>query len=744
MELRGQKKEVQVSTRINLKSLPRVATFALISGTKEISDTFAMAAFLFSGALAPGYPLAALIFLVGTIVIRASVALFSRLPNAVGGPQEIGMSVIGGVIAGLPIVAANPGVGVATALAICGATSLLTGLLFASVGFFKLAHYARLLPYPVLGGFLAGSGWLLVRGGAIMALGAEHDSNILQPNHWLELAADTEKLTVLVPALGLAVLMYLVVSKRSSTAPIVLIGSTLLFYIVLYTYGITPDVARIYGWLPIGAVDEARLQFDLSLVTKIDWSHVIAAVPLMLVAASLSTVSILLNLSGLSLRTRSDIDVNREMVSQGLANVFIGAVGGMAGFVTVGSTSLAHKLGVSRLAAGISVVIVLLMGVTFAGPMTNFLPIFLTSGLIIYAGLEFLIEWVFESRSRLPLVDWLLIILILGIIIFAGILQGIFAGIMLSVVMFVYNYAKIPVIRTYGTISDLRSHVDRSPEANAILKRMGETCEVVSLQGYLFFATAEMIVSHVRTRVGGDASRPLGYLVMDFSHVGGCDSAAISAFANIINIAVKHRFILLLAGMSVDIRHLFELSEMIFIDETIVREFPDTDHAIEYCEEAILSENLTETSHTVHDAVTFLTPKIGDHADLAEVARRFRTLHLKQGDYLIRKGEAADDVFIILSGRVHVQIELPNGRTLRLRTMTPGAIVGDIALYTGQRRTADVVIDEDATVLCLSAESLRDIEETSGNMAARIHRIFAQTLAEKLVLANNAIRVAQR
>lgn len=736
--------ELKVSADIDLKSLPRVMVFGLISGTKELSDTLAMAAFLFSGGLEPGYALAALVFLFGAIIIRASVALFSRLPNAVGGPQEIGMSVIGGVIAGLPIVAANPGVGVATALAICGATSVLTGLLFASVGFFRLAHYARLLPYPVLGGFLAGSGWLLVRGGAIMALGAEHDSGLLRPDHWLELAANGQKLAVFVPALGLAVVMYLVVSKRSSTAPIVLIGATAIFYFALFMMGVAPDAARIYGWLPIGAADEARVQFDVSLISKIDWSHVMAAIPLMLVAASLSTVSILLNLSGLSLRTRSDIDANREMVSQGVANVFIGALGGMAGFVTVGSTSLAHKLGVSRLAAGIAVVFVLLLGVVFAGPMTNSLPIFLTSGLIIYAGLEFLIEWVFESRLRLPLVDWLLIVLILGIIIFAGILQGIFAGIMLSVVMFVYNYAKIPVIRSFGTIKDLRSHVDRSPQANAVLQSKGDTCEVVSLQGYLFFATAEMIVSHVRTRAGTDADRPLGYVVMDFSHVGGCDSAAISAFANIINIAVKHRFVLLLAGLSSEIRHLFELSEMIFVDDTIVREFSDTDHAIEHCEEAIIAENLTETAFVVHDAMTFLTPKLGDHADLAAVAGKFRTINLKQGDYLIRKGEAADDVFIILSGRVHVQIELPNGRTLRLRTMTPGAIVGDIALYTGQRRTADVVIGEDATVLCLSAESLRDIEQNSGNMAARIHRIFAQTLAEKLVLANNAIRVAQR
>jgi SulP family sulfate permease len=76
--------------------------------------------------------------------------------------------------------------------------------------------------------------------------------------------------------------------------------------------------------------------------------------------------------------------------------------------------------------------------------------------------------------------------------------------------------------------------------------------------------------------------------------------------------------------------------------------------------------------------------------------------------------------------------------------MTPGAIVGDIAFYTGQRRTADVVVDEDSTLMRVSAADLRKIEETNGALASRIHRLFAKTLAEKLILANNVIRLSRR
>jgi SulP family sulfate permease len=76
--------------------------------------------------------------------------------------------------------------------------------------------------------------------------------------------------------------------------------------------------------------------------------------------------------------------------------------------------------------------------------------------------------------------------------------------------------------------------------------------------------------------------------------------------------------------------------------------------------------------------------------------------------------------------------------------MTPGAIVGDIAFYTKQRRTADVIIDRDSTVLRLSSDGLKQIEKADGILASGIHRILARTLAEKLVLANNVIRLLHR
>ena len=686
-----------------------------------------------------------MLFLSGTIVIRAAVGFLSSMPHAVGSPDhKTGMSIIAGLLSGIVVVSANPEAGIATALAICGSTSILTGLLFSAVGFFRLAHFARLLPYPVLGGFLAGSGWLLARGGLLMALRAEHDKHVTDVWHFFDLISDPHHLAIVLPALSLAGLMFVVVRKKASAAPVVILGGIALFYIAVQSSGIGIQNARSFGWLPALIENGAAVQPSLSILAQIDWVFVLKALPLMFFAAALSTVSMLLNISSLSLRLRADVNVNQEMITSGLTNVVIGSFGGMAAYVSVSSTSLAYRLGVERKIAAVSAITLLVFAVSFAGPMSSAAPIFLTSGMVLYAGIDFLVEWIIASKRRLPFLDWTLILAIFFVIVFFGILPGILIGILLSVVLFVVNYARIPVIRTFGNIREWRSHVDRSPEESASLGTLGGGCEIVSLQGYLFFATAEMIVDHVRKRLKNEKSGRLKFLILDFSHVGGCDLAAIVAFANIINIASKNEFLLLLSGMSDEVRTLFDRSGMIFANSEIVSDFGDVDHAIEFCEEALLVDGAFEASSMGSDAMSFLSMRIGDHSDLPAVLDKFRTIRLTKGDYLIRKGEAADDVFIILSGRVHVQIDLPNGRTLRLRSMTPGAIVGDIALYTGQPRTADVVIDEEATVLSLSAADLAEIERSFGNLAAAIHRIFARTLAEKLVLANNTIRLAQR
>lgn len=732
-----------MTNRASLRTHLNTLSFSLVSGTREISETLAMAAFLFAGSLSAGYELAGILFLLGSVIIRLAVGFFSRLPNAVGGPQEIGMAVIASILAGLPATM-SADASIATAIAVCGATSVLTGVVFLLVGEFKLAHLARLLPYPVLAGFLAGSGWILFSGGFIMVLGSPSDFRGGDLNQLIAWTPDWKELAVIVPALLLALVTHFAVSKWAQATLAVMIVAIILFYVALAGFSIDTDLAREWGWLPVLASAERPVELGLNIVSHIDWSFVMAAFPLMLAAAGLSTIGMLLTTSGLSLSSRTDVNVNHELRGQGIANVVTGLLGGLAGYVTVGNTVLAARFGVPRLAAAVPGAVVLLLGVAFAGPIVLYLPNFLIVGIIIYAGFDLLLEWVYFSRRRLPFVEWCIIILILVVVMFAGILNGILVGIGLSVAMFVYNYAKLPVIRANATVRDMRSNVERPAESNKLLDLHGQAAVVFVLQGYLFFATAKIILDEVRNRVEGNSNLKPRYVILDFANVSGCDTAAVTAFSSILNLASGYGFSLMFSGLSEPVKRLFERSQSIFIGGELVREFPDLDHAIEYCEERVISENGDRSQVAVQDAISYLKSVVGDHPNLEAILRRFEVTALRKGEYLIHLGDTADDIFVILSGRVRVQIPLPDGRNMRLRTMTPGAVVGDIAFYTQQRRTADVILEEDSTIMRISSSDLRALEEENGAIAAQIHRVFATNLAEKLTLANRAIQMAKR
>jgi SulP family sulfate permease len=69
---------------------------------------------------------------------------------------------------------------------------------------------------------------------------------------------------------------------------------------------------------------------------------------------------------------------------------------------------------------------------------------------------------------------------------------------------------------------------------------------------------------------------------------------------------------------------------------------------------------------------------------------------------------------------------------MRLRTMRPGVVVGEIALYTGAVRTADVVAEADSVVLRLARASLERMQVEEPALAADVHRWFATMLAQRL------------
>lgn len=721
------------------RNLGSSAMIGAIAGMDNLTAALAMGALMFSGPISEGMGLGVGVVLLGGAVLALAIALRSLLPNSIALVQETTVAILAAAIVTMTLqTAGDTEVKIATAIGLIGVSSIITGLLFWLVGRLKLGGMVRFLPYPVIAGFLAGSGWLLVDGAASML--TDHGIGI----GFLQALGQTEILWRILPAVALACAMFLLLGRFShpATMPLIMIGAVAVFYIVLQMSGMSVETARALGYLPpVNSSGGIELPTP-ALLGKIDWWAVAMAWPSLLVVAGLSIIGLMLNITGLELALGRDLDVNAELRSSGIANMLSGGVGGPSGYVGLSMTALAEKTGATGRSAGIATAVFMLVGLFAAGSLIFQVPVFLTGGFVLFLGVELLKEWLVDTRSKMPSSEWLVIAVIVATVASVGFMEGLAVGLLVSSAVFVVRYSRLPVVRLQATGVEQRSTVDRSPAAVKFLSSHGDTIEIVQLQGYLFFGTADRVVDLVRLRLAAPDKAALRFIVLDFRDVSGADSAAISCFAKIRRLVEAEDVKVCLTSVPADLLDNLAMAGIEFGPDQPMQIDTDLDHALERVEEAILfgqGEGDVDTSLLKH-----FTATIGQHPRLSSLIDNMTKLEMKPDDVLIRQGDDANDVFFVATGRVRVQITLPGGNVLRVRTMLAGAIVGEIALYLHQPRTADVIVDAPSDIYRLSAADLARLEQNDPELAALAHRLLACNLSEKLSVANKMIQVTQR
>jgi CRP-like cAMP-binding protein len=109
------------------------------------------------------------------------------------------------------------------------------------------------------------------------------------------------------------------------------------------------------------------------------------------------------------------------------------------------------------------------------------------------------------------------------------------------------------------------------------------------------------------------------------------------------------------------------------------------------------------------------------------------------GEIVIEQGNIGNRAFLIESGRVEIYMRDAKDRTVKIAEAGPGAIIGEMALLTGARRSASIKTLEDAVLIVISS---KDIEESIGQpngLFQHVMKLMAERLRdtnEKLVQQN--------
>ncbi len=714
----------------------------LVVGVVVVIVAISFGALVFSGPLADFTSRGIGFGLLSAAVLGAVVALSSSFRGMVATPQDspaaIMALVAAAVAAGLPAAAPREEV-FTTVVAAVSLTSVLTGVFFFALGSFRLGSLVRFIPYPVIGGFLAGTGWLLVKGS--FGVMADVPLGLAQ----LGTLARWEVARRWLPGLVLALLLFFLLRRftHALILPGLLLASVAAFYLLLLVTGTPIAEARAEGFF-LGPFPEGGLWRPPSpaALAGADWGLIAGQAGSLAAIVLVGVVALLLNASGLELAVERDVDLDRELRIGGFANVVSGLGGGLQGFQTLSLSALGHKLCAESRLVGLVSAALCAATLVLGGSVLSFFPKPSLGGLLLFLGLGFLVEWVYDAWFKLPRGDYFVVLLILVVIGTVGYLESVGVGIVIAVVLFVVNYSRIDVVKHALSGGDHPSNVERPRRHRRLLQREGDRQLILELQGFLFFGTADNLFQQVRRRVADDTLASLLYAVLDFRQVSGLDSSAVLSFVKLKQLARSQGFTLILAHCSEAIRRQLERGGLEEDGETI-RSFEELDRAVEWCENQILAAGGADLDGDVRPLDEMLVEAL-PNLDPTLMMRYFEREEVAAGHYLMRQGDAPDDLYIVESGQVTVHMELDDGSTLRLLTMGAGTIVGEMELCLGQQRAASVVTERPSVIYRLRASTLERMEQESSNVAAAFYKHISRLMAERLVINNRTLRALLR
>jgi SulP family sulfate permease len=717
--------------------LPAIPT-ALLCWFLTILFSVSLASLIFRGPLASCLPLGIGMSL-GTAIAVGLVTIFtSSIPGCIAIPSDrtapmlaiLAASIASGFAAGSPAM-------VPTCLFALIFATALNGLALWLLGQFRMGIIVRFLPYPVVGGFMAGAGWLLVKGAISVATGFEFSlatsPQLITPDVFLRWAPSV--------ALGLTLLFATRLSRHFLVIPSIITAGFIVFYGASWLAGMSLPRLRAIGWLPAPfPTAVAWHPISVSLVTTTNWSIFAAHLPTFATIIMVSAISLLMISSSVELTARVEVDADAELRSAGLANFASFLAGGMVGFHSLSLTTLSLRIGPNSRWVGLFTVVGTALTLFLAPNLVSYLPVPLLGALLLYLGLNFIAEWLFDSYRRMRRSDYLIIVLIFFVVAWAGYLIGVAVGLVMALTLFALRYSLIDVVRLELSGAQHRSNVDRTAEESEILRPVRASVHILKLQGFIFFGTAYSLLQRVRARAHSSEQSPLRYLILDFRHVTGVDSSALLSLGKLLHIGEQADFETLCSGVPLTV--LPTLKRDANVSEGFTFQ-PDVEHAVEWCENRELAARHSEAEPPPVDIVDALCKALPGRPEVArKLAGYFEPQDIAATIVLAVQGDKSRDLFLIQKGRISALLKAKNGEVIRLRTLGPGSIVGEVAMYLGKPRSASPIAETDSVVWRLSLETLSKMESEDPRSASALHEILARMLAGRLTQANDLLEIS--
>ena len=328
------------------------------------------------------------------------------------------------------------------------AAVVLTGLLQMGAGVLRLGKFIRIVPHPVMLGF--------VNGLAIVIL-------LAQLQHFQVTSAEgIQEWMTGEPLIIFAVLVLITMSiihflpKLTGAFPASLAA---IITVSLLALGLdldtatVGDLASIKGGLPTFHIPSVPFNLE-TLMIILPYSFILAAVGLIESLLTLSLIDEVTNTRGRG---------NRECMGQGIANTVTGLFGGMGGCAMIGQSMINVNSGGRQRLSGVAAALFLLIFILFASPLIERIPMAALVG-VMFVVVIATFEWSsLRIIGKIPATDAFILVLVSAVTVFTDLAIAVVVGVIVSALVFAWEHAKHINIKTYDDQQGSRVHELNGP-----------------------------------------------------------------------------------------------------------------------------------------------------------------------------------------------------------------------------------------------------------------------------------------
>ena len=387
------------------------------------------------------------------------------------------------------------------------AAVVLMGVIQITAGVLRLGKFIRMVPYPVMLGFVNGLA-IVIFLAQLQHFQLEGEGGITQ---WLS----GTPLWLLLGLIGLtmAIIHFLprfTKAVPSSLAAIIVV--TLLVMIFNLDVPTVGDMASIAGGLPSFSIPSVPMTLETLWII----------LPYALILAAIGLIESLLTMSLIDELTETRGRGNKECIGQGSANVVTGFFGGMGGCAMIGQSMINVNSGGRGRLSGISAALFLLAFILFASGLIETIPLAALIGVMFIVVIG-TFEWSsFRILGKIPRADAFVLILVSGVTVATDLAVAVIVGVIVSALVFAWDAAKR---------MSCESHLDSNGS------------KIYELRGPLFFGSIHSF------RQLFDPKNDPDDVVIDFKDCRVYDHSGLEAID-----ALAERY--LAAGKTLHLRHL--------------------------------------------------------------------------------------------------------------------------------------------------------------------------------------------